>query len=82
MQTFLEYVVKGLVTKPESVDIRPVDQNGATIYELRMDPEDVGRVIGRRGVTISAIRSLLESGSAKQGKRSRVEIVEEDASTN
>ncbi len=82
MQTFLEYVVKGLVSKPELVDIRPVDQNGATIYELRMDPDDVGRVIGRRGVTISAIRSLLESGSAKQGKRSRVEIVEEDGSAN
>ena len=56
--------------------------NGATIYELRMDPDDVGQVIGRRGVTISAIRSLLESGSAKQGKRSRVEIVEEDGSAN
>ncbi|MSR66535.1 MAG: KH domain-containing protein [Pedosphaera sp.] len=82
MQSFLEYVVKGLVTKPESVDIRPVEQNGGTLFELRLDPEDVGRVIGRRGVTISAIRSLLESGSAKQGKRCRVEIVEEAGSGN
>jgi len=77
MQAFLEYVVKGLVAHPEAVSITPVERAGVTVYELRLDPSDVGKIIGRQGVTINAIRSLLLAGSAKQGLRCAVEIVEE-----
>jgi predicted RNA-binding protein YlqC (UPF0109 family) len=77
MQTFLDYVVKGLVEHPEEVTITPVDRNGMTIYELRLNPSDVGRIIGRQGVTINAIRSLLLAGSARKGLRCAVEIVED-----
>jgi len=77
MQEFLEYVVKGLVQKPEAVTITPVERAGVTIYELRMDSSDVGKIIGRQGVTINAIRSLLLAGSAKKGLRCSVEIVED-----
>ena len=77
MQAFLEYVVKGLVQHPEAVSITPVERAGVTIYELRLDPSDVGKIIGRQGVTINAIRSLLLAGSAKQGLRCSVEIVED-----
>ena len=77
MQAFLEYVVKGLVQYPERVTITPVERNGATVYELRLDPADVGKIIGRQGVTINAIRSLLLAGSAKKGLRCTMEIVEE-----
>ena len=77
MQEFLEYVVKGLVQKPDEVTITPVDRNGMTVYELRMNSEDVGRIIGREGVTINAIRSLLTAGSAKKGLRCSLEIVED-----
>jgi uncharacterized protein len=77
MQDFLEYVVKGLVDHPEAVTITPVDRSGATVYELRLAPEDVGKVIGRQGMTINAIRSLLLAGSAKRGLRCSVEIVED-----
>jgi uncharacterized protein len=77
MQSFLEYVVKGLVQKPEESTITPVEKNGMTVYELRMNPSDVGRIIGREGVTINAIRSLLTAGSAKKGLRCALEIVEE-----
>ena len=77
MQGFLEYVVKGLVQKPEETTVTPVEKNGLTIYELRMNPSDVGRIIGREGVTINAIRSLLTAGSAKKGLRCSLEIVEE-----
>lgn len=79
MQEFLEYVVKGLVQKPEAVTITPVERAGVTIYELRMDSSDVGKIIGRQGVTINAIRSLLLAGSAKKGLRCAVEIVEDGA---
>jgi len=77
MQAFLEYVVKGLVQHPEEVTITPVQRNGMTIYELRLNESDVGRIIGRQGMTINAIRTLLLAGSAKQGVRCAVEIVED-----
>jgi hypothetical protein len=77
MQAFLEYVVKGLVQKPDAVAITPVEREGTTVYELRLDPQDVGRIIGRQGMTINAIRSLLLAGSAKKGLRCTLEIVED-----
>ena len=77
MQEFLEFVVKGLVQNPEEVSVTPVDQGDMTVYELRMNQADVGRIIGKQGVTINALRSLLVAGSAKQGLRCSVEIVED-----
>jgi predicted RNA-binding protein YlqC (UPF0109 family) len=77
MQAFLEYVVKGLVHNPGAVTVTPADRAGLTVYELRLDPQDVGKVIGRQGQTINAIRSLLTAGSAKKGIRCSVEIVED-----
>ncbi|HLX94244.1 MAG TPA: KH domain-containing protein [Verrucomicrobiae bacterium] len=77
MQAFLEYVVKGLVQNPEAVSVTPVEREGMTVYELRLDQQDVGKIIGRHGVTINAIRSLLLAGSAKKGLRCSVEIVED-----
>ncbi|HTV41904.1 MAG TPA: KH domain-containing protein [Candidatus Sulfotelmatobacter sp.] len=77
MQEFLEYVIKGLVQKPEAVSITPVERSGMTVFELRLDPADVGKIIGRQGVTINAIRSLLLAGSARKGLRCSLEIVED-----
>jgi uncharacterized protein len=77
MQEFLEYVVKGLVEYPDKVVVTPVERNGLTVYELRLHPDDMGKVIGRQGSTIHAIRSLLLVGSAKQGLRCSLDIVEE-----
>ncbi|HEU0039139.1 MAG TPA: KH domain-containing protein [Verrucomicrobiae bacterium] len=77
MQSFLEYVVKGLVAHPDAVTITPVEREGTTVYELRLHPQDVGRVIGRQGMTINAVRSLLLAGSAKKGLRCSLEIVED-----
>lgn len=79
MQEFLEYIVKGLVQDPAAVSITPVAKAGATVFELRLAPADVGKVIGRQGMTINAIRSLLQAGSAKKGLRCSVEIVEDKA---
>ena len=77
MQAFLEQVVKGLVDYPDSVNITEVDQEKATVYELRLHPTDIGRVIGKSGRTVNAIRSLMQAGSAKAGKFTRLEIVDE-----
>ena len=80
MQAFLEFVVRGLVDHPEAATVTPVVKDALTIYELRMDPADVGKIIGRQGATINAIRSLLLAGSAKKGIRCSVEIVEDQKS--
>jgi uncharacterized protein len=77
MQAFLEYIIKGLVQHPEAVSVTPVPKDALTVYELRMHPDDVGKIIGRQGMTINAIRSLLLAGSAKKAQRCTLEIVEE-----
>jgi hypothetical protein len=77
MQAFLEYVVKGLVDRPDAVSITPVEREAATIYELRLHPTDIGKIIGKQGATIHAIRSLLLVGGAKKGQRCSLELVEE-----
>jgi uncharacterized protein len=77
MQAYLEFVIKGLVKHPDEVSIVPVERHGATVYELRVNPGDVGRVIGKQGVAINAIRSLLQAGSARKGLRCSLEIIED-----
>lgn len=79
MQAFLDYAVRGLVDNPEAVSIVPVERNGMTVYELRLHPKDVGKVIGKQGAMINAIRALLQAGGAKKGMRCALEIVEEPA---
>ena len=77
MQAFLEQVVKGLVDHPDAVAITELEQERTTVYELRLDPTDVGRIIGKSGRTINAIRSLMQAGSAKAGKFTRLEVIDE-----
>ena len=78
MKDFLDYVVRSLVDKPEEVEIKAIDGEKATVYELRLAKADIGKVIGKNGRTIQAIRTLLTGASAKQGRRAVVEIVEDD----
>lgn len=77
MQAFVEFVVKGLVDQPDAVEVTPVSKNGLTVYELRVAEGDAGKVIGRRGSTIQAIRSLLQVGAQKRGVRCTLELVED-----
>lgn len=76
MQAFLEYVVRGLVQNPDEISVTPVERSGQTIFELRLNPTDAGRVIGRQGQTINAIRTLLQAGSAKSGLRCSLDLVD------
>lgn len=77
MQEWLEFVVKGLVDHPEAVRVNAVQQRGETLYELRVHPEDAGRVIGRRGATITALRALIQVGGAQQGERATMDLIDE-----
>ncbi len=76
MKAFIEYVVKALVDHPEEVDLREVDGERVVVFELRLNQTDIGKVIGKSGRTITAIRTLLTSAAAKQGKRAMLEIIE------
>ena len=76
MQAFLEYVVRGLVQHPDEVSVTAVERAGQTVFELRLNPADAGRVIGRQGQTINAIRTLLQAGCAKRGLRCSIELVD------
>lgn len=77
MQEFLQFVVTRLVDRPDAVSLTPVDNGKQTVYELRLHPTDMGKIIGRQGATISAIRALLQAGAAKKGLRCALEVVEE-----
>ena len=75
-QEFVEYVVKAIVEKPDSVVVkRSLDQKGVFL-ELTVDSEDVGKVIGKKGATINAIRSLLRVLGAKYDARYSLKVVE------
>lgn len=77
-QQFVEYVVKSLVGNPEAVKIdRRVDEKGV-LLELTVDPEDLGRVIGKRGATAQSIRTLLRALGTKQEARYNLKIVDVD----
>src|SRR5579862_3266858 len=75
-QQFIEYVVKSLVGKPDAVHIdRRIDEKGV-LLELTVDPEDLGRVIGKRGATAQSLRTLLRALGTKQDARYNLKIVD------
>lgn len=75
-QQFIEYVVKSLVGKPEAVHIdRRVDDKGV-LLELTVDPEDLGRVIGKRGATAQSLRTLLRALGTKNSARYNLKIID------
>ncbi len=77
-QQFVEYIVKTLVNNPEKVAVeRKIDEKGV-LLSLTVDPEDVGRVIGKRGVTAQSIRMLLRALGTKQDARYNLKIVNTD----
>lgn len=76
MREMLEYIVRALVDHPDDVRITEVEGERTVIYELRCHPEDVGKVIGKNGKTVGAIRTLLSTAAARQNRRAMLEVVE------
>lgn len=77
-QQFVEYIVKTLVNNPEKVSVeRSIDERGV-LLSLSVDPEDIGRVIGRRGSTAQSIRTLLRALGTKNDARYNLKIVNTD----
>jgi predicted RNA-binding protein YlqC (UPF0109 family) len=74
----VELILKKLVREPEAVDVREVERDrSTTVIEVRVAQSDVGKVIGRQGRTVKALRSLLHAAGQKQNRRYVLDIVEE-----
>src|SRR5690606_33178180 len=77
-QQFIEYIVKSLVSHPDDVVVeRRIDEKGV-LLELTVHPEDLGRVIGKRGVTAQSLRTLLRALGTKNDARYNLKIVNND----
>ena len=75
-QQFVDYIVKSLVSNPDGVHIeRRIDEKGV-LLELTVDPEDLGRVIGKRGATAQSLRTLLRALGTKQNARYNLKIID------
>ena len=76
MKEMLEALVKSLVDFPDKVEVNEVEGEKFTTLELRVDPSDMGKIIGRQGRIIRAVRTLMKAYATKENKRLSVEIVE------
>ena len=75
MKELVEFIAKSLVDDPSQVYVSEIEGENSVILELRVGPEDMGRVIGKGGRTVNAVRTLVRVLAAKQGKRVTLEIV-------
>lgn len=77
LESLIQYIARSLVDQPDQVALRVSDVDGAKLFELKVAADDVGKVIGRDGRTVNAIRTLLTAAAQRQGARARLEILDE-----
>ena len=75
MLELVKYIASSLVDKPEAIDVREVENEDSITIELRVDPDDMGKVIGKQGRIAKAIRTVVKAASAKSSKPVFVEII-------
>jgi predicted RNA-binding protein YlqC (UPF0109 family) len=80
VKAFVEFVVRSVATRPEAVEVEEAEEAGVRVFRIRVAPEDVGRVIGRQGQVIQAMRTILRAVAARRGERVQVELAQEQAS--
>jgi uncharacterized protein len=78
MMELVEYLAKALVDKPDQVNIQQTEGEAVTILEIRVAPEDAGKVIGKDGRIANAIRTIVKAAGAKNKKRVTVEIMTQE----
>lgn len=83
MQDILSYVIKNIVTTPDDVKIEEVvDETGTTTYQVTVNPSDVGRIIGKEGKVIKAIRTIMRVIAIQKGVHVRVSVVSDSEGQN
>ncbi len=75
MKELIEYMAKSLVNDPDAVVVREVEKAGTVTYKLSVAPDDMGRIIGKQGRVVNAMRILLRVAATKDGRRATLEIV-------
>jgi predicted RNA-binding protein YlqC (UPF0109 family) len=77
MKELVQYLAKSLVDNPDAVEVRETERDNASVLELKVAKEDLGRVIGKQGRTVKSIRTLLNAAASRSNKKVILEIVEE-----
>ncbi len=72
----VEYIAKMLVDSPDQVEVNMIEGEKSTMLELKVAPEDIGKVIGKQGRIAKAIRTVLSAASVRTGKRVVLEILD------
>ncbi|MCR6544219.1 KH domain-containing protein [Dehalobacterium formicoaceticum] len=75
MRELVEYITKSLVENPDAVSVEVKEKDNHTVLELRVAPEDMGKVIGKQGRIAKAIRTVIKAVATKEGKKVSVEII-------
>ena len=76
MKDLLEYLARALVDNPDGVEVTSVEGERSVILQLRVDPDDVGKVIGKKGRIAQAMRTLVKASATKEGRSAIVEIID------
>ena len=77
MKGLIEYIARALVDQPDAVELKSSDSEGGVLYELKVAPDDVGKVIGRDGRTVNALRTVVAAAAQKKGEKARLEILDD-----
>ena len=77
MKGLIEYIARALVDQPEAVELKSSEAEGGILYELKVAPDDVGKVIGRDGRTVNALRTVVAAAALKKGEKARLEILDD-----
>ena len=75
MKELVEVIAKALVKNPDQVSVTTIEDQGITVLELRVGPDDMGKVIGKQGRIAKALRTVVKAGAARENKKVAVEIV-------
>ena len=79
MEDLLEYLARALVDEPDDVEVEGFEEDdGTVVLELRVAPEDTGKVIGRGGRTIAALRTVVKASSVRENRRVLVDVIDDD----
>ncbi|MBK6923265.1 MAG: KH domain-containing protein [Deltaproteobacteria bacterium] len=76
LKELIEFIARSLVDKPEEVEVSEISGEQTVVLELRVAKEDLGKVIGKQGRTVKAMRAILSAASSKVRKRAELEILE------
>jgi uncharacterized protein len=75
LKGLVEYVAKALVDKPDAIKVDEVQDGNTTVYELEVDEEDIGKVIGRQGRVVRGLRALVKAAATRKGTRVDLDVV-------